>query len=115
MASSALGGTQESRSLGPKPPLEALHRRPLRLPIWSTVLHFRGTATSTGMLGSGLGPGAPGGTLNRGKWSQAEALVKGRSSFLYAPSHQKLTVQQEGHLRNNLVRARLGCLAKEAQ
>lgn len=41
--------------------------------------------------------------------------MKGRSSFLYAPSHQKLTVQQEGHLRNNLVRARLGCLAKEAQ
>lgn len=115
MASSALGGAQESRSLGPKPTLGALPRRPLRLPIWSTVLHFRGTPTSTGMLGSGLGPVAPGGALNRGKSSQAEALVNGRSSFLYPLSRQKLTVQQEGQFRNNFFRARLGCLAKEAQ
>lgn len=67
------------------------------------------------MLGAGRGLGAPGGTLNRGKWSQAEALVNGGSS-LYPLSRQKLRVQQEGHqldLRNNFFRARLGCEAKE--
>lgn len=42
------------------------------------------------MLGIGLGLGTPCRVLNRGKWSQAEALVKGGSSFLHPLSRQKV-------------------------
>lgn len=60
LPSPALGETQEARPSGPKLSPQALttasplRRRPLRLPIWVTVLHSRGTAAFPGTnLGQG--------------------------------------------------------------